>query len=259
MDDELRERLRNCVDERLTSTLGTVEGKHEEDIGDLVEARSNDPVESGFQLDDAVFVYVQLAASARDSVAKQIGHLFEDLVDEIIEYQFGLSDEETTYSEVVENGDRVRRKPDQILLFNLLSDSDAEGLREVAEANDESLRAFREDQEPLRGIGLELKKGKRANDATRKAGIKATATHMKDNDILPVMLVFSGPTNVGSDDNWIVYQGEAAFEMVDEITGVDLLEFLEDEQEFISERMGDVTDAFGKLFQTYTEDYRSSE
>lgn len=256
MDEELQDKLLEHIDNRLESTLDTAQSKENIDIETLSDKLEDDPMMSAFNLDHPDIIFVKLASGATTSAHKIIGHLFEDWVEELIEYQFRLTGDDIDYSEVVENGNEAPRNPDPVVLFDLIDDTESDRLLDLAQSHDSSMRSFRDDQSNWRGIGLELKNCLQSNDSTRKSGIKDTGDHLSDNNILPVMLVFCSSSNsdvINSyQDHWKVLEGEEAFEFLNEMTGHDLLWFIRNEQESIDEYMDGVVSALSDMRESYT-------
>jgi len=237
----LRNRHKNLAEILYEITMNTVEKFREykriNQVEHEVQKFKQDLVFSIFGLDDERFISARVAGGFVQSVTRRLGTLFEKYVKEIVKAQLNLSEEDIKYSAKI--GHHIRDLEIMISLNKLEPKDRARIQRIILKEAQSTLPTKR-----YIGVGLEVRYAYTIGDSKRIQADEDMAVHLKNNDILPIMLVFStvnlsGPLAYLS-RYWIIKIGDDAFDFLKQLTEFDLKEFLLQYKDEIRKRVGKI-------------------
>ena len=201
-------------------------------FGKMVSA---DPAFAPFGLNDDRYIVARLGGNLVTSLHRKIGDLYEDLFQYLLRCRFGLEEEFLKFSVEVTIGDRTQtRSTDGVVPRSSLENVELPLLE----------RAWRDTD----GLAFELRSCYQIGDSKRIQADWDMALALQQINLTPVMLVFCN-TSLRSpvsrlSESWRLFEGEAAFGFIEDLTGFDLESFLKSNQPRLTEL---VQDALSKL------------
>ena len=231
----------NLADILYGITMNTIkkfrEYKRINQVDHEIQKFKQDLVFSIFGLDDERFISARVAGGFVQSVTRRLGTLFERYVKEIVKAQLNLSEEDIKYSARI--GGHIRDLEITIFLNKLEPKDRARIERIILKEAQNALPTKR-----YIGLGFEVRYAYTIGDSKRIQADEDMAIHLKNNDILPIMLVFS-TVNLASplahlSRYWIIKTGDETFNFLKQLTEFDLKEFLLQYKDEIRKEVGKV-------------------
>lgn len=251
MTSELEETLEETIDSELETVLDYARRKN---VKEQREEYGEDPLFSRFNLDTQEFVLAKSGGGLVTSIHRKVGDLVEETVQEIFRERMGV-DEITYDAEIVVDGETKVRELDALLPLDIVDDGEpARRLQQVIDEDGDGLSAnkslsdFTDEDTSWRGMGFEIRHCYQSADSKRSQADIAMAEHLKNNNIMPVMLIFCEDSNQSVISRYrnhmFVYEGTDSFELVERLTGFDYAGFLDEHEGQIDGKMDDVFEMF---------------
>lgn len=249
MTDELAADLEEAIDAELDVILDYARRKNVERQRKEYAA---DPLFHRFNLDSRKLVLAKVRAGLVTSIHRKVGDLIEKHVQQVFRERMGL--EAVTYdAEIVVDGESKTRELDARLLLDEVADGPpTERLQRVLDdvefGENKRLSEFTDDGVEWRGMGFEIRHCYQSADSKRSQADIAMAQHLKNEDVVPVMLIFCGDSNESVTTRYrnhmVVTEGEDSFELVEQLTGFDYAGFLDGREDVIDAKIGQAFDMF---------------
>lgn len=196
---------------------------------EIIADLSQDPLYSIFGLDTPEYVAALLSGGTVTSIHRKLGDLYEQCVQLIITHQLNLPLNSPRYSAQIASGDRVaNRALDVFIPFESVETAVKSKLVEIGTR--EIAVITRNAKIEVVGFGFEVRHCYQSADSKRIQADEAMARHLLLSGILPFMLIFCNQSNrqiitryIGT---WLVKEGNASYQFLDEIAGFKLYNFL---------------------------------
>jgi len=196
----------------------------------LIQRYAADPLYSIFGLDSPEYVSATLGGGTVTSIHRKLGDIYEDCLKNVFHRRLGISFEQLTYSAQIMSGTtRQARTADAYIQFDQVRDTRQ---RKAIEGYcDGELRKLTEDPKiELIGVGMEVRHCYQTGDSKRTQADEAMARHFFVSGVLPVMPLFCNQSNPSIIQRyrsvWVIKQGDESYDMVRQLSGFDLYEFM---------------------------------
>lgn len=252
MSDDLAETLERSIDSELDTVLDYARRKN---VDEQRRNYAEDPLFSRFNLDTREFVLAKSGGGLVTSIHRKVGDLIERNVQRIFAETYDLDD--VTYdASIVVDGEEKVRELDALLLLDEADGEMRQRLQRVidedahrAEGDNASLDEFAGDGgREWRGMGFEIRHCYQSADSKRAQADVAMANHLRNDDVLPVMLIFCEDSNRAVVSRYrnhmYVSEGRNSFDLVERLTGFDYADFLDEREAMIDGKMDDVFEMF---------------
>lgn len=252
MSDDLAQKLEQSINSELNTVLDYARRKN---IKEQRLEYAEDPLFSRFNLDTQEFVLAKSGGGLVTSIHRKVGDLIEINVQQIFRETYDL-DEVTYDAKIVVDGEEKVRELDGLLLLDEAEGEMRDRLDQVinedahrAEGDNTSLDEFvGEGGKEWRGMGFEIRHCYQSADSKRAQADIAMANHLRNNDILPVMLIFCEDSNQAVISRYrnsmYVSEGNNSFDLVERLTGFDYAGFLDEREDMIDGKMDEVFEMF---------------
>jgi hypothetical protein len=197
---------------------------------DFLKLIGNDPAFAPFDLAREKYIAARVGGNLITSIHRKIGDLYEDITQEILSTTLGISRESLAYSLDLTIGKKKQtRSTDGRILLDEIQNLDTRNRVST--------------MIPLgsTGLALEIRSCYQIGDSKRIQADRDMALALRKILLSPVMLVYC-ETSLRSpiirlSQYWDLKEGNAAFDYIHQLTGFDLLRFLNENKSFIKERM----------------------
>lgn len=202
---------------------------------DFFELIKNDPAFSPFFLHNSKYLTARIGGNLITSLHRKLGDMYEDIFKKLLQIKLNIPDENLSYSvQLNVDGQMQERSTDGLILLSNLEESNKQRFLQFLKASDQI------------GLGYEVRSCYQIGDSKRIQADRDMSLALLNVKIQPVMLVFcntSLPSPLSRLSNyWQLFQGEAAFEHVEAITGFNLFDFLKNESATIEPLMKKIFD-----------------
>lgn len=248
---ELESELEQTIDESLETVLDYARRKN---VDEERQKHAEDPLFSRFNFDTQEFVIAKAGNGLTTSIHRKLGDLIEEHIQTIFRQQLDIDGEITYDANIVVDGEEKTRELDAILWLDDLSGDNYDRVNEVIQTDgqqtgtDHSLDEYTEGDASWDAIGFEIRHCYQSADSKRAQADISMANHLRDNNIMPVMLILCDDANqdvISRYRNYMwVYEGEESFELVERLSGFDYAGFLDDREEFIDGKMDEIFEMF---------------
>jgi hypothetical protein len=204
---------------------------------DFLKLIGNDPAFAPFDLAREKYITARVGGNLVTSVHRKIGDLYEDITQEILSTTIGIPRESLVYSLDLTIGNKTQtRSTDGRILLNEIKNLDT--LNRVSAMIPSGAV----------GLALEIRSCYQIGDSKRIQADRDMALALRQISLSPVMLVYC-ETSLRSpiirlSQYWCLKEGKAAFDYIHQLTGFNLLRFLNENKSFIKERMDTIFEKF---------------
>jgi len=248
---ELEFKLEETIDESLETVLDYARRKN---VDEERQKHAEDPLFSRFNFDTKEFVIAKAGNGLTTSIHRKVGDLVEENIQTIFKHRLDIKGDITYDATIVVDGEQKIRELDAILWLDELSGESYDRVNEIIQTDgqqtgtDHSLNEYGEDGVSWDAIGFEIRHCYQSADSKRAQADISMANHLRNNNVMPVMLILCGDANqdvVGRYKNYMwVYEGEDSFEFVERLSGFDYAEFLDEKEPFIDNKMDRIFQMF---------------
>jgi hypothetical protein len=196
----------------------------------FLQMLSNDPAFAPFFLNNSKYVTARIGGNLITSLHRKLGDMYEEIFRALLETELGIPEEELRYSLTLNiDGKLQQRSTDGVIRYAGLG---TQHLNRV--------KALQTEHDAL-GMAFEVRSCYQIGDSKRIQADRDMALALRKQNLEPVMLIFcasslSSPVK-RLKEYWRVYEGKAAFEFVKTLTGFDLFDYLQKEQNLIRKIM----------------------
>lgn len=189
---------------------------------DFIDLISNDPAFSNLGLATDRYVTARIGGNLITSLHRKIGDMYENIFSYLLTKLFDIPESDLHFSVNVKINDRIQERS-------------TDGLIPKSKYTDNFPMEWRN----FDAIGFELRSCYQIGDSKRIQADYDMALALREKNILPVMLIFCN-TSLKSPvlrlkKSWELYEGEATFKIISDITGFNLFSFMvEHEKQFKS-------------------------
>ncbi|MBO1062302.1 MAG: type I restriction endonuclease [Aphanizomenon flos-aquae CP01] len=180
---------------------------------------------------DNRYVTARVGGNLVTSLHRKLGDMYQALFTYLLKESFGLTKNELDFSIELQIGKRIQRRTTDGLIIK-----------------DKFNQNIPLDWIKYEGIGFEVRSCYQIGDSKRIQADYDTALALKSKEILPVMLVFCNTSLkdplVRLSKSWELYEGMNSFNLVHDITGFDLYDFLQRNSESLESEIDNI-------FKTY--------
>lgn len=174
---------------------------------------ASDPAFGFLGLHDERYVIARVGGNLVTSLHRKIGDMYESLFAYLLTEAYGLDENELEFNVEVKIGERIQIRS-------------TDGLIRKARFNDLTPARWLE----YDGVGFEIRSCYQIGDSKRIQADYDMAVNLKAQNIKPVMLIMCA-TSLKSPvirlrQSWELYEGKDSFDLLQEITGFDLFDFL---------------------------------
>lgn len=192
---------------------------------------ANDPAFGVLGLDDERYVIARIGGNLVTSLHRKLGDMYEGMFSYLLKESFNLDEDDLHFNIEVTIGNRTQIRS-------------TDGLIPQHKFNQRIPDNWREYQ----GIGFEVRSCYQIGDSKRIQADYDMSLALKDNHILPIMLIFCN-TSLRSpltrlSKSWQVYEGIDSFTLVESLTGFNLYQFLLDNSSIIQAEINKVLSSF---------------
>lgn len=185
---------------------------------------SLDPAFNALGLDDERYIIARVGGNLITSLHRKLGDMYEALFVYLLQKSFNLDEKDLHFSVDVQIGDRIQKRS-------------TDGLIRQNQFN----QRIPQDWMNYQGIGFEVRSCYQIGDSKRIQADYDMSLALKFYQILPVMLVFCN-TSLRSpltrlSKSWNLYEGIASFNLVEELTGFNLYNFLHKNSDSIKQEI----------------------
>ncbi|MBD2137114.1 type I restriction endonuclease [Anabaena sp. FACHB-1237] len=195
------------------------------------ELIANDPAFGYLGLDDERYIIARVGGNLITSLHRKLGDMYEALFIYLLKESFNLTDNELHFNVSVKIGDRYQiRSTDGLITKDKFNENIPMNWREFA------------------GIGFEIRSCYQIGDSKRIQADYDMSLALKASKILPVMLIFCN-TSLKSpvarlSKSWELYEGINSFNLVNDLTGFNLYDFLNRNSESLKKEIDNILTNF---------------
>ncbi len=229
------ERIYSALDRHLTYHVGLIINYADRNpISELHEKHLGDPIFEKFGLTDISFAQKRWAAGFANSCATNLGRFTDKAAKAILISAFGLSAEQVLKRVKIRSNHRTEiEETDGVILADEVSPGHRDKVVRLAKRLGSQLPG----PQPTDGLGFEFRGRYGKNDDTLIQKDEHMAAAITELGAVPVLAMFSTCNAAGAmarlKRSWVITAGHETIELLDELTGVDLMAYLRDREELL--------------------------
>lgn len=198
---------------------------------DFVAVIGNDPAFRFFGLANDKYAIARIGGNLITSLHRKLGDMYEDVFGYLLQKRFGIPIADLSFGVDVVIGERSQRRS-------------TDGLLRRRYFADLRLPALGNEWPKANGLAFEVRSCYQIGDSKRIQADYDMALALDDQSIVPVMLIFC-KTSLRSPvtrlkKSWRLFEGDATFEFIKQLTNFDLAGFLQLNEAEISRPVKDV-------------------
>jgi len=186
---------------------------------DFCRIMDADPAFSFLGLGDDKYVIQRFGGNLITSLHRKIGDMYEDIFQYLIKNKFSIPDSDLNFSVDVEIGERKQRRS-------------TDGIIRIRYLADQSIASLDNSWKQGEGLAFEVRSCYKIGDSKRIQADYDMALALDSLGYTPIMLIFCNTSLVSPvvrlRNSWNLFEGSDTFVFIKELTGFDLLKYLND-------------------------------